>query len=113
MDQGAKEMSHFTDALKALGITLLLLLIGGLVIGVGFLGLQAMFGPSDEQRAKDRVPAVVSSADGCTVYKFYDSSSWHYFTKCGGTVTTTKNYTESCGKGCSRPRTESLTTEGN
>ena len=106
-------MSHFTDALKALGITLLLLLIGGLVIGVGFLGLQAMFGPSDEQRAKDRVPAVVSSADGCTVYKFYDSSSWHYFTKCGGTVTTTKNYTESCGKGCSRPRTESLTTEGN
>lgn len=113
MDQGAKEMSHFTDALKALGITLLLLLIGGFVIGVGFLGLQAVFGPSDEQRAKDRVPAVVSSADGCTVYKFYDSSSWHYFTKCGGTVTTTKNYTESCGKGCSRPRTESLTTEGN
>ena len=113
MDQGAKEMSHFTDALKALGITLLLLLIGGLVIGFGFLGLQAMFGPSDEQRAKDRVPAVVSSMDGCTVYKFYDSSSWHYFTKCGGTVTTTKNYTESCGKGCSRPRTENLTTEGN
>ena len=107
-------MDYFIDALKALGITLLLLLIGGLAIGAGFVFLQAMFGPSDEQRAKDRVPAVVSSADGCTVYKFYDSSSWHYFTKCGGsTVTTTKNYTESCGKGCSRPRTESLTTEGN
>ena len=107
-------MTYFTDALKALGITLLLLLIGGFVIGLGFLGLQAMFGPSDEQRARDRVPAVVSSADGCTVYKFYDNSSWHYFTKCGGsTVTTTKNYTESCGKNCSRPRTESLTTEGN
>lgn len=106
-------MSYFMDALKALGITLLLLLIGGLAIGLGFLGLQAMFGPSDEQRAKDRVPAVVSSADGCTVYKFYDSSSWHYFTKCGGTVTTTKNYTESCGKGCSRSRTENMTTEGN
>jgi hypothetical protein len=106
-------MSYFMDALKALGITLLLLLIGGLVIGFGFLGLQAMFGPSDEQRAKDRVPAVVSSMDGCTVYKFYDNSSWHYFTKCGGTVTTTKNYTESCGKGCSRSRTENMTTEGN
>ena len=106
-------MSYFTDALKALGITFLILLIAGLAIGVGFMGLQAMFGPSDEQRARDRVPAVVSSADGCTVYKFYDSGSWHYFTKCGGTVTTTKNYTESCGKGCSRPRTESLTTEGN
>ena len=106
-------MIYFMDALKALGITLLFLLIGGLVIGLGFLGLQSVFGPSDEQRAKDRVPAVVSSADGCMVYKFYDSSSWHYFTKCGGTVTTTKNYTESCGKNCSRPRTESLTTEGN
>ena len=100
-------MTYFTDALKALGITLLILLIGGLVIGFGFLGLQAMFGPSDEQRARDRVPAVVSSADGCTVYKFYDNFRWHYFTKCGGTVT------ESCGKNCSRPRTESLTTEGN
>ena len=106
-------MSYFTDALKAVGITLLLLLIGGFVIGLGFLGLQSVFGPSDEQRARDRVPAVVSSADGCTVYKFYDNSSWHYFTKCGGTVTTTKNYIESCGKGCSRPRTESMTTEGN
>ena len=107
-------MSYFIDALKALGITLLLLLIGGFVIGLGFLGLQAMFGPSDEQRAKDRVPAVVSSADGCTVYRFYDKSNWHYFTKCGGgTVTTTKNYTESCGKGCSRSRTENMTTEGN
>lgn len=106
-------MSYFMDALKALGITLLLLLIGGLVIGFGFLGLQAMFGPSDEQRAKDRVPAVVSSADGCTVYKFYDNSAWHYFTKCGGTVTTTKNYTENCGKGCARSRTENMTTEGN
>ena len=106
-------MSHFTDALKALGITLLLLLICGLAIGVGFMGLQAMFGPSDEQRARDRVPAVVSSADGCTVYKFYDNGNWHYFTKCGGTVTTTKNYTESCGKGCSRSRTENMTTEGN
>ena len=93
-------MSYFMDALKALGITLLLLLIGGLVIGFGFLGLQAMFGPSDEQRAKDRVPAVVSSADGCTVYKFYDNSAWHYFTKCGG-------------KGCARSRTENMTTEGN
>jgi len=28
-------------------------------------------------------------------------------------VTTTKNYTENCGKGCSRSRTENMTTEGN
>ena len=106
-------MRDFVDMLKEIGWGLLILLIGGLVIGVGFVFLQAMFGPSDEQRAKDRVPAVVSSADDCTVYKFYDNGSWHYFTKCGGTVTTTKNYTENCGKGCSRSRTESMTTEGN
>ena len=106
-------MSYFMDALKTLGITLLLVLVAGLFILAGVSFLQATFGPSDEQRARDRVPAVMSSADGCTVYKFYDNGSWHYFTKCGGTVTTTKNYTESCGKGCSRSRTESMTTEGN
>tara|TARA_R110000868_G_scaffold300295_4_gene560781 strand:+ start:32243 stop:32569 length:327 start_codon:yes stop_codon:yes gene_type:complete len=106
-------MSFLNDALKTIGITLLLVLIACLFILAGFVFLQAMFGPSDEQRAKDRVPAVVSSADGCTVYKFYDKGNWHYFTKCGGTVTTTKNYTESCGKNCSRSRTENMTTEGN
>jgi hypothetical protein len=106
-------MSYFMDALKTIGITLLLVLIAGIFILAGFAFMQSVFGPSDEQRAMDRVPAVVSSADGCTVYKFYDNSSWHYFTKCGGTVTTTKNYTENCGKGCSRSRTENMTTEGN
>jgi hypothetical protein len=106
-------MSFLNDALKTIGITLLLVLIAGIFILAGFAFMQAMFGPSDEQRAKDRVPAVVSSADGCTVYKFYDNSAWHYFTKCGGTVTTTKNYTENCGKGCTRSRTENMTTEGN
>jgi hypothetical protein len=105
--------NFFMDLLKGLGITLLLVLIACLFILGGIAILQATFGPTDEQRAVDRVPAVVSSADGCTVYKFYDNSSWHYFTKCGGTVTTTKNYTESCGKGCSRSRTENMTTEGN
>jgi len=106
-------MNTFMDALKVTGTTLLLVLIACLFILVGVVFLQATFGPSEEQRAKDRIPAVVSSADGCTVYKFYDNSSWHYFTKCGGTVTTTKNYTEICGKGCSRSRTENMTTEGN
>ena len=106
-------MSDFMAALKAMGLTILFVLIACLFILAGFVFLQAMFGPSDEQRARDRVPAVVSSADDCTVYRFYDNGSWHYFTKCGGTVTTTKNYTENCGKGCSRSRTESMTTEGN
>jgi hypothetical protein len=105
--------NFFMDALKTIGITLLLVLIAGLFILLGVAFMQSVFGPSDEQRAMDRVPAAVSSADDCTVYKFYDNGSWHYFTKCGGTVTTTKNYTENCGKGCSRSRTENMTTEGN
>jgi hypothetical protein len=106
-------MNIFMDALKTLWITLLLVLIAGLFILAGAAVLFSVFGPSDEQRANDRIPAVVSSVDGCTVYRFYDNGSWHYFTKCGGTVTTTKNYTENCGKGCSRSRTENMTTEGN
>jgi hypothetical protein len=105
--------NFFMDALKTLGVTLLLVLIAGVSILAIIFSLQAMFGKSEEQLARDRVPAVVSSADDCTVYKFYDNGSWHYFTKCGGTVTTTKNYTENCGKGCSRSRTENMTTEGN
>jgi hypothetical protein len=106
-------MNTFADALKTFGITLLLVVVAGLFILAGVSTMERMFGKSEEQLARDRVPAAVSSADGCTVYKFYDNSSWHYFTKCGGSVTTTKNYTENCGKGCSRSRTENMTTEGN
>ena len=106
-------MSDLVDLVKSIGFALLAVLFAMGVIAVGFIGMHRMFGPSEEQRATDRVPVALSSADGCTVYRFYDKSSWHYFTKCGSTVTTTKNYTESCGKGCSRARTETLTTEGN
>ena len=106
-------MSDLIDILKEIFLALLIILIAGLALFAGVAFLFSVFGPSDEQRANDRVPAVVSSADGCTVYRFYDNGSWHYFTKCGGTVTTTKNYTESCGKNCSRSRTENMTTEGN
>lgn len=38
--------------------------------------------------------------DGCTVYRFRDSGN-RYFAKCGQVVADT-NWTESCGKGCSR-----------
>lgn len=106
-------MSDLMDLVKSMGFAFLLVVMALAAIAVGIIGLQGMFGPSEEQRATDRVPVALSSADGCTVYRFYDKSSWHYFTRCGGSVTTTKNYTESCGKGCSRARTETLTTEGN
>ena len=106
-------MSDLIEMVKGMGFALFVVVMALAVIAVGIIGLESMFGPSEEQRATDRVPVALSSADGCTVYRFYDKSSWHYFTRCGGSVTTTKNYTESCGKGCSRARTETLTTEGN
>lgn len=33
--------------------------------------------------------------DGCTIYRFIDSNRYHYYTKCGETVTT-----HNCGKNC-------------
>ena len=77
------------------------------IIGV----LQSTFGPSDEQRAEMRVPQLLSESDGCKVYKFVDDGT-HYFTRCGEQVDTVRHYTESCGKNCTRRRTESIATEG-
>jgi hypothetical protein len=91
--------------------------IATLVIGVfiilGLIGtFQLMFGLSAEQKVEMRVPQLLSEADGCRVYKFVDDGT-HYFTRCGEQVSTERNYTESCGKGCTRHRTESITTDGN
>ena len=83
----------------------------GLIIGSIWL-LQSTFGPSEEQRIEMRAPRLLSESDGCRVYKFVDDGA-HYFTRCGEQVDTVRHYTESCGKGCIRHRTESITTEGN
>jgi hypothetical protein len=56
--------------------------------------------------------AKVCEKHGCRVYRFVDSGT-HYFTRCGPQVETTRHYTESCGKGCTRARTETIKTEGN
>lgn len=95
----------FVAGLAALGA-------GILIILAGIMLMQWMFEPSADQRAAARVPVAIGSADGCTVYRFEDRGV-HYFTRCGEQVTTTRNYTESCGKACSRSRTEEITTEGN
>jgi hypothetical protein len=36
--------------------------------------------------------------DGCTVYRFVDGGNYRYFTNCQGST----NWTENCGKNCSR-----------
>ena len=96
-------------------------IVGGGILALVFavfitLGLiwafEAVFGLSDEQKIEMRVPQLLSEADGCRVYKFVDNGT-HYFTRCGEQVNTVRHYTESCGKGCIRNRTESITTEGN
>lgn len=100
------------DILKATGMTLVAMMIAAGIIGVFVLFVAKIAEPSPEHLAAQRIPVAISEADGCTVYRFVDGGT-HYFTRCGDKVTTTKNYTESCGKACTRRRKEELTTEGN
>jgi hypothetical protein len=96
-------------------------ILGGAILALVFavfitLGLiwafEVVFSLSDEKKIELRVPQLLSEADGCRVYKFVDNGT-HYFTRCGEQVNTVRHYTESCGKNCTRNRTEEITTEGN
>ena len=98
--------------IAASGIGIALMVIAALII-LGLVGiLQSTFGLNEQQKAEMRVPQLLSESDGCRVYKFVDDGA-HYFTQCGEQVNTVRHYTESCGKGCTRNRTESITTENN
>ena len=83
-----------------------------LLVSLFIAAFSSVFEPSLEQKAAMRVPQLMSETDGCKVYRFVDSGT-HYFTRCGSQVETVKNYTENCGKACTRARTETITTEGN
>ena len=97
---------------KAIGIAIISIVVAAIIV-LGLFGLfQAVFGLSDEQKIEMRVPQLLSEADGCRVYRFVDNGT-HYFTRCGEQVNTVRHYTESCGKNCTRNRTEEITTEGN
>lgn len=87
-----------------------LIITGVVIIGIVFIIYLAT--PSPKNQAAMRVPQLLSEIDGCRVYSFVDNGT-HYFTRCGTQVETVKNYTENCGKACSRHRIESITTEGN
>ena len=86
--------------------------IGMVFIGLGVVFLKGVFGPSDEQIAQQRKPQVVQEIDGCKIYRFYDGN-YHYVTRCGDKVTTQKNWSEYCGKACTRRKSEELVTEDN
>ena len=97
---------------KAIGIAIISIVVAAIIV-IGLIGtFQAVFGLSDEQKIELRVPQLLSEADGCRVYRFVDNGT-HYFTRCGEQVNTVRHYTESCGKNCTRNRTEEITTEGN
>ena len=100
------------EIFKASLVTLVFLVIGVGILGAFILFIGKIAEPSPEYKSEQRIPVAISAVDGCTVYRFVDGGT-HYFTRCSGTVTTTKNYTENCGKGCTRRRQEELTTEGN
>jgi len=97
---------------KVIGVAVASLVIGTLIV-FGLIGtFQAVFGLNEQEKAEMRVPRLISESDGCRVYKFVDDGT-HYFTRCGEQVNTVRHYTESCGKNCTRRRTESIATEGN
>jgi hypothetical protein len=65
------------------------------------------------EAAKRRAtPHVIREADGCKVYAF-ETDREHYFTRCGSTVSTETNWSQSCGKSCSKKMSDTITTEGN
>ena len=105
-------MNDIKDIFKTMAAVLAIGFAALLIVVAFVVWMQWMFEPSPEARAAMRVPEIIGQADGCTVYRFVDRGT-HYFTRCGGTVTTTKNYNEYCGKACTRPKQEQITTEGN
>ncbi|MDN8037423.1 hypothetical protein [Burkholderia vietnamiensis] len=66
--------------------------------------------------AAEAKPHVIrATEDGCKVYAWRDNGGVgeiHYFTRCGSTVTTERNYTVSHGK-TSEHKTETIVTQGN
>lgn len=63
-----------------------------------------------ERKARE-TPKVIREADGCKVYAFERHGRDHYFTRCPATTDTETNWTESCGKNCTRHKTDNIITE--
>ena len=100
------------EYLYPLFIAIVSVLVGMAVIGLGVVSLAGVFGPTEEQQAQMHKTQLISEIDGCKVYRFYDGN-YHYVTRCGDKVTTQRNWSESCGKACTKRRSEELVTEDN
>ncbi len=64
------------------------------------------------QEQRERTPHVIREADGCKVYAFKADDHTHFFTRCGETVTTERQYEVSHGKTHST-ESETIVTKGN
>lgn len=88
------DLDDFLDILKVVvGGALLIFGVYSCSTSKWFLESQAR---QEAQRAADSKPHVIRSTDdGCKVYAWRDNGgtgAWHYFTRCGSTVTTERNY---------------------
>jgi hypothetical protein len=64
----------------------------------------------EEDARQKAIPHAMSEADGCTVYVFERQGREHFFTRCEKTTSTETNWTEGCGKGCSKPMHDTILT---
>jgi hypothetical protein len=96
-------------------IITLLACTGLLVFGISSCQETEWYKESKRQEAiqeqRDRTPHVIREADGCKVYAF-KGDGWHYFTRCGETVTTERTYQVKEGK-TTKTKTETIATENN
>lgn len=65
-----------------------------------------------EEAQREATPHVIREADGCKVYAF-KTDIYHYFTRCGSTVTTETRWSQACGKNCTKQMSDTIVTEGN
>lgn len=55
--------------------------------------------------------ALLFTHDGCRVYRFVDAGRYRYFANCPAQDTITAEWSETCGKNCTRTVSDSSTTE--
>ena len=103
---------RISETLQDMLLAFAWVVIGMVFLGLGVVVLLEVFGPTEEQQAQMHKTQIISEMDGCKVYRFYDGN-YHYVTRCGDKVTTQKNWSEYCGKACTRRRSEELVTEDN
>lgn len=103
---------RMSETLQDMLLAFAWVVIGMVFLGLGVVALLELFGPTEEQQAQMHKTQIISEMDGCKVYRFYDGN-YHYVTRCGDKVTTQKNWSEYCGKACTRRKSEELVTEDN